>query len=66
MAAQCVLTAWVTVLASASCLAPGWLPGSGDTVMAGVGLASLLTYMGEGMVREDGRWVAFAVIHVRP
>lgn len=46
-------------------LAPGGLPGSGDTVLVGVGLTSLVTCVGEDGVQEDGGWVV-TTIQVSP
>ena len=46
-------------------LASGRLPGSGDTVLVGVGLF-LVTCVGEDVVRDDRGWVVVATIQTCP
>lgn len=60
-----VLTAWVTVLASAS-----WRQAGSLALMTWCRLewafTSLVTCMGEDVVPEDGGWVVFSTIQVSP
>lgn len=47
-------------------LALGWLPGSSDTALVGVGLTPLAMCTGKDVVQEGGGWVVFATVQIYP